>query len=214
MSPSDIASLLLERSAVTLRPEEPFRYSSGILSPIYTDNRVLISYPDARDKIVTALVESATQFGELDAVAGTATAGIPWAAWIADRLELPMVYVRSKAKSHGQQNQIEGTLGEGAKTLIIEDLVSTGGSCLNAVAAVREAGAVPVGVAAIFTYGMQSALDGFTAADVPLKTLTDFKTLVEAAANQGTLDADAQAKVLEWAEDPSGWAAKMGLANG
>ena len=212
MSATDIAQLLLDQHAVALQPDDPFRYSSGILSPIYTDNRILISHPDARATVTAGLVAAASEFGEVGAVAGTATAGIPWAAWIADQLKLPMVYVRSKAKSHGRQNQIEGRLADGVRTLIVEDLVSTGGSCLNAVEAVREAGAEPVGVVAIFTYGMQRATTGFAAAGVPLITLTDFPNLVEAAANRGTISREDKTKVLEWADDPAGWADKQGLS--
>lgn len=212
MSTSEIARLLLDQQAVALQPTDPFRYSSGILSPIYTDNRILISSPEARTTVTAGLVEAASEFGEIEAVAGTATAGIPWAAWITEQLGLPMVYVRSKAKSHGRQNQIEGKLGERSRTLIVEDLVSTGGSCLNAVEAVREAGAEPVGVVAIFTYGMQSAEEGFAKAGVPLATLTDFPALVEAAAASGAISTDDKTKVLEWADDPAGWAAKQGLS--
>lgn len=213
MKPSTaIAKLLLELGAVNLRPDEPFKYSSGILSPIYTDNRVLISYPDARKKISIALEELArTNLRDIEAVAGTATAGIPWAAWVAAEFNLPMVYVRSKAKSHGQQNQIEGVLDGGARTVVVEDLISTGGSCLNAADAVRTAGAEPLAVIAIFTYGMKTARDGFAAKDLPLYTLTDFETLVGVALQEGRITDESHAKVLEWAADPAEWGKKMGF---
>lgn len=208
-----IAKILLEVSAVTLRPDEPFRYSSGILSPIYTDNRVLLSYQPERKKVGRALEDLVrAAYPSIEAVAGTATAGIPWAAWLASGMNIPMVYVRDRAKRHGQQNQIEGVLKPGSKTLIVEDLVSTGKSCLNAAMAVRRAGAEPLGVVAIFTYQMKEAVKAFQEADVPLHALTNFRTLTDVAARTGQLTPESQAKVLDWATDPAGWAKRAGVS--
>ncbi len=207
-----IAKILLEVDAVTLRPDEPFRYTSGILSPIYTDNRVLISHPEARKAVAKALEGLAREtHPKIEVVAGTATAGIAWAAWLGAGMNIPMVYVRGKAKDHGQKNQIEGVLPPGSKTLVIEDLISTGGSALGAAQAVREAGGEPLGVVAIFTYGMGQAVDGFREAGIPLSTLTNFEALTEAAEQLGQLTPESKERVLEWAKDPAGWGKKMGL---
>lgn len=207
-----IAKLLLDSGAVTLKPDDPFRYSSGIRSPIYTDNRVLISFPEARKKISKQMETIArADYRDIEAIAGTATAGIPWAAWIAAAFNVPMVYVRGEAKKHGHQNQIEGVLETGKRTLVIEDLVSTGGSVLAAAAAVRKAGAEPVAVIAIMTYQMESAQRAFKEAGIPLHTLTNFRTLTDVAVREGYLTAGSHEKVLEWAADPEGWGAKMGF---
>lgn len=207
-----IAKLLLKLEAVNLRPDEPFRYTSGILSPIYTDNRVLISYPEERSQIVKALQEIIqVNYPAVELVAGTSTAGIPWAAWLASALDIPMVYVRDKAKSHGRQNQVEGVLKPGQQTIIVDDLISTGGSALGSVEAIRTAGAEPLAVVALFTYNMAKAVAAFEQAKVPLHALTNFRTLVDTAVQDGLLSEDSQAKVLEWAADPAGWGKKMGL---
>jgi orotate phosphoribosyltransferase len=205
MNSTEVAEILLSKGAVTLRPNDPFTYSSGLKGPIYTDNRVLISYPDVRSKISAALKEESKKFGQFDVVAGVATAGITWAAWLAEATDLPMIYVRDKAKSHGRENQIEGSVSEGAKVLVIEDLVTTGGSCLKAVEAIRQVGATPIGVAAIFTYGLQKSLDGFKDSNIQLEALTDLTTLAETAANQGLLDQKAKEAVLNWASNPAEW---------
>ncbi|MSU75871.1 orotate phosphoribosyltransferase [Patescibacteria group bacterium] len=207
-----IAEILLERGATTLQPDEPFRYTSGIVSPIYNDLRVLLSYPDDRKKISKLLEKQAREnFKGIDAIAGTATAGIPWAAWLAAAMNVPMVYVRQRAKRHGQKNQIEGVLKPGSKTLIIEDLVSTGQSALGSVHAIRRAGSEPLGVVGIFTYQMEEAVKAFKKAQTPLYTLTNFRTLVSVAERKGQLSSDSRDKVLEWASDPAGWGKKMGL---
>ncbi len=207
-----VAKMMFDVGAVTLRPDEPFRYTSGILSPIYLDNRVLISHPPQRKKIAQALEALVrANYKNVEAFAGTSTAGIPWAAWLSAQFNLPMVYVRDRAKRHGQKNQIEGVLPPGAATIVIEDLVSTGGSALNSVAAVRRAGAQPLAVVGIFSYGMQQSAEGFAEAEVPLHTLTNFPTLVDTAVRGGVISADAQAKVLEWAGDPAGWGKRMGF---
>jgi orotate phosphoribosyltransferase len=180
------AALLLDARAVMLNLESPFRYASGILSPIYCDNRILISDPDRRSLIVdglTTLVSDLAPTANL--VAGTATAGIPWAAWIADRRRLPMVYVRAAAKEHGRGQRIEGRLPDPAVAVVVEDLVTSGGSSLSTVEALREAGAEVVGIVAIFSYGLRKADDALAAAGVPLRTLTGLRDLLRAAEETG-----------------------------
>ncbi|KAI9551193.1 hypothetical protein GHT06_007052 [Daphnia sinensis] len=153
----EVAKNLLQINAVKLSPQNPFTWASGIKSPIYCDNRITLSYPSVRDFIIQAFVEKAQKFEPFDIVAGVATAGIPHGALIADRMKKPFIYIREKAKSHGRQNQIEGIIHEGAKVLVIEDLISTGGSSIKAVEAAREAGCEVVGVLAIFSYGFEKA---------------------------------------------------------
>ncbi len=212
MNSKEIASLLLEIQAVTLNAKEPYRYTSGILSPIYCDNRLIMSYPDKRgviiDGFLSVIKEKELQF---DIVAGTATAGIPHAAWVADKLEIPMVYVRGKAKEHGKKNQVEGKLEKGVKALVIEDLISTGGSSVGACEAVRNEGGEVTDCVAIFTYEMQAAKEKFAEVDVALHTLTNFTTLVEVASEKEYITEEEKEKVLEWNTDPSGWGKKMGL---
>lgn len=208
-----VAKMLLELGVVSLRPDDPFRYTSGILSPIYTDLRVLISHPAERKKICELLEQLArANYRQIEAVAGTSTAGIPWAAWLAaSSFNVPMVYVRDRAKRHGQKNQIEGILKPGAKTLVVDDLISTGGSALGSVHAVRRAGAQPLAVVAIFTYQMKTSVEAFRKAQTPLHTLTNFPTLVDVAGRLGKLTKGSQEKVLEWAQDPPAWGKKMGF---
>jgi orotate phosphoribosyltransferase len=207
-----IAKLLLDTGVATFRPDEPFRFNSGILSPIYMDNRVLISHPAERKQISKALEDLArANYHHFDTLAGTATAGIPWAAWIASHTNLPMVYVRDRAKRHGQKNQIEGTLAPGAATIVIEDLVSTGNSCLNAAHAIQRAGGQPLAVVAIFTYQMEVSRDAFAEAGIPLHTLTNFRTLTDMAVKQGIVGAESQERVLDWAADPAGWGKRAGF---
>lgn len=207
-----IAKIMLEAEVATFRPDEPFRYTSGILSPIYLDNRVLISHPEHRKAVAIALEGLARKtFPKIEVLAGTATAGIPWAAWLAEKMNLPMVYVRGQAKRHGQKNQIEGVLPPGSRTLVIEDLISTGKSALGAVQAIRRAGGEPLGVVAIYTYEMDAAEDGFREAGVPLATLTNFRILTDEAEQRGQLTRDSKQRVLDWSKDPAGWGKRMGL---
>lgn len=210
MKDSTIAKILLELGAVSFRTDEPYRYTSGLLSPIYTDNRVLISHPDQRKVIAKAFAELlSANYRGVQCVAGTATAGIPWAAWLAEKLNVPMIYVRDRAKRHGQKNQIEGTLQPGAPTIIVEDLISTGRSALGAAAAVRRAGGIPLAVVAIFTYQMKVAVDAFKDSGVPLHVLTNFRSLADEALRQGILTTESSQNVLAWAEDPKGWSDRM-----
>ncbi|MFC2154432.1 orotate phosphoribosyltransferase [Candidatus Altiarchaeota archaeon] len=208
----DVARILLEIKAVTLSPEKPYRYVSGILSPIYTDNRLLMSYPQERKKIIDFFVELVER-GRLspDTIAGVASSGIPHAAWLADRLDKPMVYVRKASKDHGKENLIEGKLGVGEKTVLVEDLISTGGSSLASIEAIRSSGGIVENCLVIFTYNMKKAVEGFKAAQVKLVSLTDFATLIEVAAKEEYISRDEAAKAIQWNQDPSGWGKKMGL---
>lgn len=202
----EIAEILLDRGAVTLSPHKPYLFASGIRSPIYCDNRKLISHPAERRRIITAFLATIKEL-EFDVVGGTATAGIPWAAWIAEELDVPMIYIRSSAKGHGKQNKIEGDLKKDAKVLVIEDLVTTGGSSMDATEAVRAAGGVVTDCVAIFTYGLGSARERFGDGDCRLLTLTDFPTLLDVATEKSYLDEKDKSHVLHWQKDPVGWGA-------
>ncbi|WJQ01323.1 orotate phosphoribosyltransferase [Geobacillus stearothermophilus] len=202
----DIAAKLLQIGAVALQPNEPFTWSSGLKSPIYCDNRLTLAYPDVRCLIADGLAELIrTQFPEADLIAGTATAGIPHAAWVSERLELPMCYVRSQAKAHGKGKQIEGKAEPGQRVVVIEDLISTGGSSLTAVRALKEAGCEVLGVAAIFTYGLDKAKQAFAAENLPAYTLTDYDTLIETAVRLGAVSEHDLATLRKWRENPEEW---------
>ncbi|KDE49467.1 orotate phosphoribosyltransferase [Geobacillus sp. CAMR5420] len=202
----DIAAKLLEIGAVALQPNEPFTWSSGLKSPIYCDNRLTLAYPDVRRLIAAGLAELIrTQFPEADLIAGTATAGIPHAAWVSERLGLPMCYVRSQAKAHGKGKQIEGQAEPGQRVVVIEDLISTGGSSLAAVRALKEAGCDVLGVAAIFTYGLDKAKQAFAAENLPAYTLTDYNTLIETAVRLGAVSEHDLATLRKWRENPEEW---------
>jgi len=202
----EIAESLLEIKAVALRPNEPFTWASGILSPIYCDNRLTLSYPDIRKKIAAGLAEVISEkFPGTELVAGTATAGIPHAAWVSDVLNIPMCYVRSKAKGHGKGNQIEGKAEKGQKVVVIEDLISTGGSVITAVQALREAGCEVLGVVSIFTYELESGREQLSNSDITSYSLTDFSTLVEVASEKGYIAQSDWNKLMEWRKDPSVW---------
>lgn len=179
---SDIAAKLLEIGAVFLRPNDMFTWASGIKSPIYCDNRITLSYPEFRTQIKNAFVALIKEkFPKVEIIAGVATAGIPQASLIADAMNLPLVYVRSSAKDHGRANQIEGKLNPGSKVIVIEDLISTGGSSLKAVEALRESGAEVLGLAAIFTYDLEQAKENFNKANCKYYALSDYETLIETA---------------------------------
>ncbi|WJQ11671.1 orotate phosphoribosyltransferase [Geobacillus stearothermophilus] len=202
----DIAAKLLQIGAVALQPNEPFTWSSGLKSPIYCDNRLTLAYPDVRRTIADGLAELIrTHFPEADLIAGTATAGIPHAAWVSERLELPMCYVRSQAKAHGKGKQIEGKAEPGQRVVVIEDLISTGGSSLAAVRALKEAGCEVLGVAAIFTYGLEKAKQAFAAENLPAYTLTDYNTLIETAVRLGAVSEHDLATLRKWRENPEEW---------
>ncbi|MCK7605855.1 orotate phosphoribosyltransferase [Geobacillus stearothermophilus] len=202
----DIAAKLLEIGAVALQPNEPFTWSSGLKSPIYCDNRLTLAYPDVRRLIAAGLAELIrTHFPKADLIAGTATAGIPHAAWVSERLGLPMCYVRSQAKAHGKGKQIEGKAEPGQRVVVIEDLISTGGSSLAAVRALKEAGCEVLGVAAIFTYGLDKAKQAFAAENLPAYTLTDYDTLIETAVRLGAVSEHDLATLRKWRENPEEW---------
>lgn len=202
----DIASALLRIEAITLRPQEPFTWSSGLKSPIYCDNRLTMSYPEVREMIASGFASCIRElFPETTLIAGTATAGIPHAAWVADKLKLPMVYVRDKAKGHGKQNLIEGRIEAGQKAVVIEDLISTGGSSLKAAEAVREAGASVLGVMAIFTYEFQQAQQAFADRSLPLHTLSDYSTLVELARRENRITEKDLQLLMQWRENPQAY---------
>ncbi|WP_271006712.1 orotate phosphoribosyltransferase [Listeria seeligeri] len=200
------AEQLLEIKAVFLKPNDPFTWASGIKSPIYCDNRLTLGFPKVRQFIAAALAEKIKEnFGDVDVIAGTATAGIPHAAWVSDLLDLPMVYVRSKAKEHGKGNQIEGPISKGQKVVVIEDLISTGGSSLKAVEALEEAGAEVLGIAAIFTYGLNKGKKLLDEADTKLVTLTNYDELIEVALTKNYVSKEDMQTLKEWKQNPEAW---------
>lgn len=201
-----IAKILLEIKAVTLNLKEPYKYSSGILSPIYCDNRLLLSYPKQRQKVRDAFIEliRANKLN-FDIVGGTATAGIPHASWLADALQKPMIYIRSKSKGYGKDKLIEGNLAPGQKVLIIEDLVSTGGSCCEAARAVRLEGGIAEDCLAIFTYQLNQSEQNFKKADIDLYALTNLSILLDTAVYENYITIKEKKSVLEWAHDPKHW---------
>ncbi len=204
----NIAKDLLEIKAVFLSPNDPFTWASGIKSPIYCDNRITMSYPNVRREIAKGLAEKIKEaYPEVEVIAGTATAGIPHAAWVAEILDLPMVYIRSKAKDHGKGNQIEGRITEGQKMVVIEDLISTGGSVLEAAEAAKREGADVLGVAAIFTYELPKGKQNFEQAQLPLLTLTNYSTLIETALEAEYIDEKELDLLKEWKKDPENWSA-------
>lgn len=204
--PRRIAADLLTIRAVILAPDDPFTWSSGLRAPIYCDNRLTLSYPTVRRTIASGFEEQ-LHHHELapQVIVGTATAGIPHAAWLADRLDLPMAYVRSEAKAHGRGNQIEGIVEPGQNAVVVEDLISTGGSSLAVVEALRSAGANVLALLAIFTYGFAEARQRFEQAQVPVYTLTDFDTLLSVAIEQDLLDSSALDTLRSWRQNPRAW---------
>lgn len=203
---SQIAADLLDIQAVYLKPENPFTWASGIKSPIYTDNRITLSYPETRNLIENSFVETIKDhFPEVEVIAGTATAGIPHGAIIADKMSLPFAYIRSKPKDHGAGNQIEGRVLKGQKMVIIEDLISTGGSVLDAAAAAKREGADVLGVVAIFTYELPKASQNFEEAGVQLITLSTYSDLIQVAKEKGYITADGLQLLQKFKEDQENW---------
>lgn len=196
---NEIAHAMLKVGAVELNPRDLFTWASGIKSPIYCDTRLTISDPVIRKQIAQGLASLIkANFGECEVVAGTATAGIPHAAWVSDILEQPMVYVRSKAKEHGRGNQIEGKYAPGQKVVVVEDIVSTGGSSVIAVEALRAAGCEVLGVVCVYTYNLPKAEDAFDAAGVKYASLTNFDYLIEAANESGAIQEDQIPFLKDW----------------
>lgn len=203
---TSIAHELLAIKAVFLNPEEPFTWASGMKSPIYCDNRLTMSYPAVRKKIAKGLAEKIkATFPDVQVIAGTATAGIPHAAWVAELLDLPMVYIRSKPKDHGKGNQIEGRITPGQKMVVIEDLISTGGSVLEACAAAENEGANVLGVAAIFTYELPKGKENFENTTTPLVTLTNYSTLITVAQEEAYIRPEQKDLLSKWKENPENW---------
>ncbi|MDR1567677.1 MAG: orotate phosphoribosyltransferase [Streptococcaceae bacterium] len=201
-----IAKDLLEIQAVFLSPKEPFTWASGIKSPIYTDNRITISYPKVRRQIAEGFAKLIREkFPEVEVIAGAATGGVPHAAWVAELLELPMVYIRSKPKDHGKGNQIEGRIKPGQKMVIIEDLISTGGSVIETAKAAKREGAEVLGVAAIFTYELKRGIDNFAAANIPFETLSNYSTLIEIAKEIGYVDEEELTLLKRFKENQATW---------
>lgn len=202
----EIANALASIEAIKIQPDKPFTWASGWKSPIYCDNRLSLSYPEIRTKVKDALVELIkSKFPEVECIAGVATAGIPQGALVAESLGLPFVYIRSKSKSHGMENQIEGVAKKGAKVVLIEDLVSTGGSSLQAAEAVRAAGMDVLGMAAIFTYGFPISVDNFKQHNVDLVYLSDYETLIDQMIGDGRLQ-EVQFETLKaWRDNPAQW---------
>ena len=201
-----IAAFLLKTQAVKLQPENPFQWSSGWKSPIYCDNRITLSDVESRTFIKKALAKLIKRsFPEAEGIAGVATAGIAQGALAADYLKLPFAYVRPKPKEHGMGNQIEGRIEKGQKVVVIEDLVSTGGSSLKAVDALRAAGVEVIGMVAIFTYGFKIADENFEAAGVELKTLSNYKYLIDEALKQEYVAQEDIESLKKWRRNPAKW---------
>lgn len=199
-----IAGALLSIGAVFLRPEEPFTWASGIKSPIYCDNRLTLTAPEVRDQVENGLMEVIRrEYPDVEVLMGTSTAGIAHAAIVAHMMHLPMGYVRGGNKDHGRQNRIEGKLEKGQKVVVVEDLISTGGSVIDVVEALREAGAEVLGIASIFTYGMQKGLDRLAAAGVKNVSLSNFDVLVQVAAEKGYIRTEQVERLIRFRNNPS-----------
>jgi orotate phosphoribosyltransferase len=201
-----VAEKLLQVAAVKLSPEQPFTWASGWKSPIYCDNRKVLSFPYVRDFIKSELCNVIFEsFPDAELLAGVATAGIAWGAMAADQLKLPYVYVRPKPKEHGMGNQIEGFYEPGQKVLVIEDLISTGKSSLQVVDVLKAAGVEVVGMVSIFTYGFPQAEEAFAKAGVTYKSLTNYSSLISLAVEKGQIPAETEELLLQWRKDPAGW---------
>jgi len=201
-----VAEKLLQVEAVKLSPSQPFTWASGWKSPIYCDNRKVLSFPYVRDFIKSELCNVIfEQFPQAEALAGVATAGIPWGAMAADQLKLPLMYVRPKPKEHGLGNQIEGSFTKGQRVLVIEDLISTGKSSLQVVDVLKAAGVEIVGMVSIFNYGFDKAAKAFDAAGVVTQSLTNYPTMIELAVERGIVGESEKALLLEWSKDPASW---------
>lgn len=200
-----MANHLLQIKAIKLSPQKPFTWASGIQSPIYCDNRIITSYPEVRRFVIDCFAEKAKAFEPFQAIAGVATGGISHGVLLAERLNLPFIYVRSQAKEHGRQNLIEGELPEGTKVLVIEDLISTGGSSLTAVEALRSGGLDVVGLIAIFTYGFEQSVAAFREAECKMDTLSNYNALLEEAVQTNYIQPDELQTLKKWRENPRSW---------
>lgn len=201
-----VAAMLLQIEAIKLNVDKPFTWSSGWKSPIYCDNRLSLSYPEIRTAIKDAFIQVIKKnFSTVEAIAGVATAGIPQAMLIADALELPFLYVRPKPKDHGMENLIEGKVTTGQKTLVVEDLVSTGGSSLKATQALREQGIDVIGMVSVFNYGFDTAAKNFAEANIPLVSLCDYSHLLKFASEQKYVTEEQLISLKAWRVDPGNW---------
>jgi len=207
MTQFDLATGLLDAGAVRLSPRSPFTWASGLKSPIYCDNRQLLGFPDLRRAIRDALAEKAAEL-KPTLIAGTSTAGIPWAALVADVLNLPMAYVRPEPKKHGMGRQVEGPHADGQRVVLLEDLISTGGSSIRCVEALRHEEAQVLEVLALFSYGLPQADEAFQAAGVRLRVLTTFEELVERAKDKQLLESSDLESLAEWRADTVAWSRK------
>lgn len=205
MVSAELAQKLLQIKAIKLSPSEPFTWASGIKSPIYCDNRVTLSYPKIRTFVKIALSTLSEQLEDYDTVAGVATAGIAHGALIADYIKKPFIYVRSKAKGHGRENLIEGDFSRAKKVLVVEDLISTGGSSIQAVEALRAEGIEVVGVIALFSYEFEKAKKNFEAANCPYLTVSGYSTMLTQAKKTNYITDVEYATLQNWSKDPSGW---------
>lgn len=204
-----VAEKLLQINAIKLNPGEPFTWASGWKSPIYCDNRKVLSFPYIRDFIKSEMCNVIfEQFPDAELLAGVATAGIAWGAMAADQLKLPYIYVRPKPKEHGLGNQIEGSYTPGQKVVVIEDLISTGKSSLQVVDVLKAAGVEVIGMVSIFTYGFPVAVAAFEKAGITYRSLTNYPVLIELAIEKGLISADQQEVLLKWSQDPGNWTGK------
>lgn len=201
-----VAEKLLQANAIRLSPEQPFTWASGWKSPIYCDNRKVLSFPFIRDFIKSEMCNVVFEkFPEAELLAGVATAGIAWGAMAADQLKLPYVYVRPKPKEHGLGNQVEGYYEKGQKVVVIEDLVSTGKSSLQVVDVLKDLGLEVAGMVSIFTYGFPAATEAFQKASLPYHSLTDYPSLIELAVSNGLISGTQQELLMQWRENPAEW---------
>lgn len=208
-TPNLLASKLLQIKAIKINMQNLFVWASGINSPIYCDNRLALSYPEVRNIIIVGLLDLSTHFGDCDYIAGVATAGIPWGMLLADHLNKPFVYIRSKPKSHGRQNLIEGELKSGKNVLVVEDLISTGGSSIEAVKAIENNGNEVLGVIAIFSYNLNKAKVNFESANCKFKTISNYDILVEEAKKFNYISEEEFELVKDWKSDPENWFKKL-----
>lgn len=204
-----LAKHLLEIKAIKLQPNNPFTWASGLKSPIYCDNRMSLSHAEIRKFIKKELASLALSVGDFDGVAGVATAGIAHGALVADELGLPFIYVRSKPKGHGRQNLIEGDISQAKSYIVVEDLISTGGSSLQAVDALKENGATVAGVIALFSYGFDKAKNAFREADCPFATLSHYETLLTEAVDLGFINSSEKELLENWNQSPEEWSKQV-----
>jgi orotate phosphoribosyltransferase len=201
-----VAEKLLQIQAIKLNVEKPFTWASGWKSPIYCDNRKVLSFPYIREFIKSEMSNLIfDEFADAEGLAGVATAGIAWGAMAADQLKLPFIYVRAKPKEHGMGNQIEGYYEPGKKIVVIEDLISTGKSSLQVAEVLKQSGLEVLGMVSIFNYGFDQAKKAFESAGIPLRSLTDYPTLISLALEKGLVSGEQEAALLQWREDPAGW---------